>query len=99
MHGQGAVWHANRQMHPVVTAAAADGGFRASAGEAALAAQLLDVQTKARTEHAHAMRLMEDMETNVLAYRQRAEAAERDLVIVRVSRRFNTIISFFRIYR
>lgn len=90
LHEQGAVRHPNPQMFPRTTAAAADdSGFRASAREAALAAQLLDVRAKARNEHAHAIRLIEEMNAEVLACRQRTDAAEKRLMVVSVSRRFN----------
>ena len=95
MRGQGAVRPPNCQMYPRMTAAV-DGGLCSSAREATLAAQVVDIKRKARDEHDHAMKLINESKAKALACRQRTAEAERKLMLVQVSCRFSTCI--FRIY-
>ena len=98
MREQGAVRHPGNHMYSRMTPAVYGDGFNGSAKEAALEALLVDIREKARRENGFSRKRVAEMQAEVLAYRQRAEHAERELELVKVSRRFNTGIFYFSIY-
>lgn len=91
MREKTAVRHPDRHIFPKVTAAAAAAAVEevgARPREVALTEQLQDVRRKARNEHELWRKRVDEMKGAVVAYRRRAEEADRNLKLVMVSRSF-----------
>lgn len=82
-----------------VVAVAGDGDESgASSREVALAAQLLDVQRRARGEHDYWKKRVDEMKGAVVVYRKRAEDVERNLELAMVSRVNQTLFTHLYIF-